>query len=142
LIKEVIDEARGNTMIMVFPLVIPTALFMLAITGIVRRIRSAQNSSPLEALELIRFQDHELKLLRDVTTSQRTVRNDPRFRRLSELGVEVEVCRWPLVALLTVTLSLPALVLYLIAHGVRETMLIMPQLGLLFAHALRLPRPT
>jgi hypothetical protein len=141
LIDEAMDEARGNAMTVLLPLLIPTALFVLAAIGIVRRMRSAGGWSPLEALELMRFRDHELKLLHDVTHSRGTVRRDPRFRRLSELAFEIEAFRWPLVSLLTVTISVPVLPFYLLAYGARETMFIMPQLGLLFARGLRLPRP-
>jgi hypothetical protein len=129
-------------MVLTLPFLIPAALSVLAVTGIVRRMRSAGRWSPLEAIELMRFRDHELKLLHDVTNSRGTVRGDPRFRRLSELAFEIEAFRWPLAALSTVTISLPALLLYFIAYGARETIFIMPQLGLLLAQSLRLPRPT
>ena len=141
LIDEAVNEPRGNAMVVVLPFLIPTALVVLAVAGIVRRMRSAGGWSPLETLELMRFRDHELKLLRDVMHSRGAVRGDPRFRRLSELAFEIEAFRWPLASLLTVVISLPALPLYLIAYGVRETIFIMPQLGLLFALGLRLPRP-
>jgi hypothetical protein len=140
LIDEAIGEVRSNPMVVALPLLIPAALFVLAVTGIVGRMRSAGGWSPLEAVELMRFRDHELKLLHDVTNSRRTVRADPRFRRLSELAFYIEAFRWPLASLLTVTISLPALLLYLMAYGARETIFIMPQLGLLLAHGLRLPR--
>jgi hypothetical protein len=141
LIDQALDEARSSVMVVVLPVLIPVALSRLAVTGIRQRLRGAELWSPLEALELMRFRDHELKLLDDIRHSRGTVRADPRFRRLSELAFEVEAFRWPLVWLVTVTLALPALLLYLVAYGAQEAVSIIPQLGFWFIQGLRLPRP-
>jgi hypothetical protein len=142
MINQALDEARAYIMIVTLPILIPVALFSLAVTGICRGLRFTERWSPLEAIELMRCRDHELKLLHDVTNSRGTVRGDPRYRRLSELAFEIEVLRWPLVSLVTVAISLPALVLYFVAYGPREVILILPQLEFWFMRRLRLPKPT
>jgi hypothetical protein len=142
MIDQALDEARADIMIVTLPILIPVALFSLAVTGICRGLRFTERWSPLEAIELMRCRDHELKLLHDVTNSRGTVRGDPRYRRLSELAFEIEVLRWPLVSLVTVAISLPALVLYFVAYGPREVILILPQLEFWFMRRLRLPKPT
>jgi hypothetical protein len=142
MIDQALDEARADVMVVTIPILIPVALFSLAVTGIGRGLRFTERSSPLETIELVRFRDHELRLLDDLAHSRGIVRGDPRFRRLSELAVEIEVLRWPLVSLVTVAISLPALVLYLVAYGPREAILILPQLEFWFMRRLRLPKPT
>jgi hypothetical protein len=89
LIDQALGGARATLMVGTVPVLIPVALSSLAVTGIHRRLRSAERWSPLEALEFMRFRDHELRHLDDLTNSRRAVRTDPRFRRLSELAFEM-----------------------------------------------------
>jgi hypothetical protein len=142
LIDQTLVEARTGIIIVALPILVSVALLSLGVTGIHRRLRAAERWSSLEALELMRFRDHELKLLDDIRHSRGMVRADPRFRRISELAFEVEAFRWPLLWLLTGTLALPTLLPYGVAYGAREALLIVPQLGFWFMQRVQLPRPT
>jgi hypothetical protein len=141
LVDQTLNEARTSIVVVALPVLVPLALSSLAATGLRRRLRGAEHWSPLEALELMRFRDHELRLLGDLKHARGSVRADPRFRRLSELVFEIEAFRWPLISLLTMMLALPSLLLYSAIYGARETVSILPQLGFWLVEKLQLPRP-
>lgn len=135
-IDDAVSEVRVGAMAVIFPILIPITLFILFFRGLRARLSGRQLLSPGEAFELMRFREHEQRLRCDTAQARGTVREDPRFRRLDELAFEIEAMRWPLASLLTVIVSIPALLLFLALYGRRETSLILLQLGLFFARAL------
>ncbi|MBZ6078089.1 hypothetical protein [Microvirga puerhi] len=120
-----------------FPVIIPVTILALAVIGLIRRLRRQTLFSPLEGVEWARFRDQEAKLAVEAAHGLGTVRADPRFRRLVELAVEVEMMRSPFLSLSTTVLSALPLLLYALAYGGREALMILPRITLHLAGAFR-----
>lgn len=135
-VEESLEPLLGPGMALVLLAAVPASLLALAARGLMDKGFAKQpgcRPSPLEDIEWARFRAHELTRLADEPA---IVGDDPRFRRLGELAFEVELLRRPLLLLGLAVLSLPALLVYGLAYGIRDALLILPQTAFFLAQAL------
>jgi len=136
-VNESLEPLLGPGMALVLLAAVPASLLALAVRGMTEmglaRRHPSCRPSPLEDIEWERFRTHEFTQRVDGSAP---IGEDPRFRRLGELAFEVELLRRPLLLLSVAVLSLPALLLYGLAYGIRDALLVLPQMAFFVAQAL------
>lgn len=135
LIDREIREAKGDAFFAFAPIALPFAILAAALAELVGWAPSPGGARRAERIE---EQLNALHVEMKRRTGAETVDGDARFRELRGLATEIGFLRWPTTAVITVLTCLPALPLYLLAYGARQTLSVIPRATVSLGRALQL----